>query len=79
MDGFELLEKLKGDVNLKQIPVIAYSASVLRAQKERIHNSEFAGLLIKPVNITQLYLALMNILPYKELKDNHKKNSPSIT
>jgi PAS domain S-box-containing protein len=79
MDGFELLEKLKGDVNLKQIPVIAYSASVLRAQKERIYNSEFAGLLIKPVNITQLYLALMNILQYKELKDNHKKNSPSIT
>lgn len=68
MDGFQLLDKIKSDMKLKHIPVLAYSASVLKAQKERIHNSEFSGLLIKPVNITELYLSLMNILPYSSVK-----------
>ncbi|MBK9391996.1 MAG: response regulator [Bacteroidetes bacterium] len=64
MDGFQLLDKIKSDTKLKHIPVLAYSASVLKAQKERIHSSDFAGLLIKPVNVTELFMALMNILPY---------------
>jgi CheY-like chemotaxis protein len=68
MDGFQLLNKIKTDKKLKHIPVIAYSASVLKAQKERIHNSEFTGLLIKPVKVTELYLELMNILPYKSTR-----------
>ena len=68
MDGFRLLDKIKTDKKLKHIPVIAYSASVLKGQKERIHNSEFAGLLIKPVKVAELYLELMRFLPYKSIK-----------
>ncbi len=69
MDGFQLLNKIKSDKKLKNIPVIAYSASVLKAQKDRIYNSEFKGLLIKPVRVTELYLELMNILPYKSVQE----------
>jgi len=65
LNGFELLDKLKQDKKLKHIPVIAYSASVMRDQKERIYKSKFAGLLIKPVSVTELFLTLMNHLPYK--------------
>jgi PAS domain S-box-containing protein len=68
MDGFELLNRLRSDEKLKDIPVLAYSASVLKNQKERIHQSEFVGLLTKPVNITELYLELMNHLKYKEVR-----------
>ena len=68
LDGFDLLNKLKSDDELKHIPVIAYSASVMKAQKDRIRKSEFAGLLIKPVQVTELYLELMNNLPYKSTK-----------
>jgi len=68
MDGFQLLNKIKADDRLKHIKVIAYSASVLKAQKEKILKSEFSGLLIKPVNLTELYLALMNNLPYKRVR-----------
>ena len=67
MDGFELLSRLKANNKLKHIPVLAYSASVLKDQKDRIHKSQFVGLLTKPVNITELYLELMNHLPYKEV------------
>ncbi len=65
MDGFQLLKKVKEDPGLKDVPVLAYSASVLKTQKERIYKSDFVGLLMKPVNITDLYLTLMNILPYR--------------
>jgi PAS domain S-box-containing protein len=65
MNGFELLSAIKSSRRMKHIPVIAYSASVMKEQKEKIHKSEFAGLLIKPVSIADLYLELMNILPYK--------------
>jgi nitrogen-specific signal transduction histidine kinase/CheY-like chemotaxis protein len=70
MDGFELLNKIKTNKKLKRIPVIAYSASVLRDQKERIYKSKFAGLLIKPVKVSELYLELMNRLPFRSLMDN---------
>jgi CheY-like chemotaxis protein len=68
IDGFGLLNKIKTNKKLKHIPVIAYSASVLKAQKERIHDSEFAGLLIKPVKVAELYLELMNTLHYRSTK-----------
>jgi signal transduction histidine kinase/CheY-like chemotaxis protein len=68
LDGFDLLNKLKSDNELKHIPVIAYSASVMKAQRDRIRESEFSGLLIKPVQVTELYLELMNNLPYKSIK-----------
>jgi PAS domain S-box-containing protein len=76
MDGFELLKKLKADKTLKHIPVIAYSASVLKTQKEKIHNSDFVGLLMKPVKVTELYLEMMNSLSYRSTKEDNKSNDP---
>ena len=69
LDGFQFLKKMKKDEKLKHIPVIAYSASGLKIQKERIRKSDFSGLLIKPVKVTELYLELMNFLPYKLVKE----------
>jgi len=70
LDGYGLLKKVKEEDTLKHIPVIAYSASVMKKQKERIYNSQFAGLLIKPIRISELYIELMNFLPYKSLKND---------
>ncbi|MCK4344854.1 MAG: response regulator, partial [Bacteroidales bacterium] len=68
MDGFEFLKLIKSDKRLKHIPVIAYSASVMKSQKEKISHSDFAGFLIKPVQIIELYLELMNNLSYQTIK-----------
>ncbi len=68
MDGFGLLNKIKGDESLKHIPVIAYSASVMKSQKEQIFKKQFAGLLVKPVRVSELFIELMNYLPYKLTK-----------
>ncbi len=77
LDGFDLLNKLKSDDSVKHIPVIAYSASVMKEQKDRIRESEFAGLLIKPVQVTELYIELMNFLPYKSTKAIGQQQSVS--
>ncbi len=67
MDGFEFLDKIKSNKKTKHITVLAYSASVLKTQKERIHNSDFAGLIAKPVSINALFTELMNFIPYTEI------------
>jgi PAS domain S-box-containing protein len=75
MTGFELLEKIHADEKLKHIPVIAYSASVMKEQREKIKHSLFAGLLIKPVQVADLLAELMRHLPY-ELKQPVVNNLP---
>jgi len=77
LNGFDLLEKLKSDDALKHIPVIAYSASVMKDQKDRIRESEFTGLLIKPVQVTELYLELMNNLQYKSTRNTETEQIKS--
>jgi polar amino acid transport system substrate-binding protein/two-component system sensor histidine kinase EvgS len=78
MDGFELLKKLKKDKKLKHIPIIAYSASVMKSQKEKILKSEFKGLLDKPLQINELYLELMNSLPHHKIeKDITTEREPA--
>jgi signal transduction histidine kinase/PleD family two-component response regulator len=77
LDGFELLNELKGNNSLKHIPVIAYSASVVKEQKDRILQSDFAGLLIKPVLVTELYHELMKNLPYTTFKAQAPEESGS--
>ena len=75
LDGFGLLKKILGNAKLRHIPVIAYSASAMKKQKEHIFNCQFSGLLIKPVRVTDLYIELMNYLPYTStlaLEKDHK-------
>ena len=73
LDGFELLNKIKTDNALKLIPVIAYSASVMKDQKDRILKSKFAGLLVKPVMVTQLFSELMKHLKYQLLTNKEQE------
>ncbi|MFC2112954.1 PAS domain S-box protein [Bacteroidota bacterium] len=78
MDGFELLDKIKTDDKLKHIPVIAYSASVMKSMKEKIQDSEFAGLLMKPVQLADLYLEMINHLPHRILTPDHVSEEESM-
>lgn len=79
LDGFGLLEKIKSDPETKHIPVLAYTAAVLEVQKDLIQNSEFAGLLIKPVRINELYFKLMNILPHRRIEANEDPANKAIS
>lgn len=67
MNGFELVKAIREDKNIKHIPVIANSASVMKQEREKILNSEFDGLILKPIKIDKLYLELMKHISYQEL------------
>jgi len=75
MDGFELLSVLKRNKKLKHIPVMAYSASVMKSQREKIIESDFAGFIMKPVQIAELYIELMNHLPHQVLEDEKEQEA----
>ena len=78
MDGFELLSRIKNTGNLCHIPVIAYSASVMKDEKERIHSCEFEELLIKPVSVSELYSAIMKILPNHSIEKPFEESDMAI-
>ncbi|MDP3944261.1 MAG: PAS domain S-box protein [Lutibacter sp.] len=65
MDGFEFLDLIKKNENLQHIPVIAYSASVMKEQKKRIYESGFVSLLTKPVLLDELINEIGKYLPYQ--------------
>jgi CheY-like chemotaxis protein len=75
MSGFELLKLIKKNEKYKHIPVIAYSASVMKEEKEKILNMEFSGLLIKPVQVTTLYAELMNHLDFHILENEPEEQT----
>jgi two-component system sensor histidine kinase EvgS len=64
MDGFAFLKKLKEREEMKEVPVLAYSASVMKYNVHQIHESDFSGLLRKPVSLGELYKELCRFLPY---------------
>ncbi|MCP4347083.1 MAG: response regulator [Desulfobacterales bacterium] len=62
--GFEVTEIIKNNDELKQIPVIALTASAMKSAEERI-TSLFDGYLRKPINKKQLLSELKRFLPYE--------------
>lgn len=64
IDGFELAKKVKSDENLKKIPIIALTASVLKEDKLKIKESNFDGYLLKPIMVQDLYKLLIDFLPH---------------
>ncbi len=63
MDGYTLSQRLKSDPALKQIPIIALTASALIEDEERIMKI-CDGYLRKPVNRKDFITQIMKFLPY---------------
>lgn len=77
VDGLQLLNKIKSNKKLKDIPVIAYSASALKDQKAKILQNSFAGLLTKPVIVGELYSEIMKFLNYTVVKKPKSEQTES--
>lgn len=54
MNGWEFLEKLRGEYNMRHIPVLLFTASPSVEEKIAQMNDEKLGILQKPVSITEL-------------------------
>jgi two-component system sensor histidine kinase EvgS len=77
MDGFEATAILKSNESQKNIPIVAFTASALKEEKEKILNSGFNGYLRKPFSKKDLLTELMLHLKYVTL--NTKKESANIS
>ncbi|MFN8239355.1 MAG: ATP-binding protein [Bacteroidales bacterium] len=67
LDGYMFLEEIKKRDSLRNIPVIAYSASVMKEERDKILSHDFSGLLVKPVSPEEIYGELMRVLEYSLL------------
>jgi two-component system cell cycle response regulator len=62
MDGFAALAALREDEALRQIPVIAVTASAMRGNREEILAHGFDGYISKPVEHEALFKLLGEFL-----------------
>jgi len=75
-DGYEVTKILKNNEELKNIPVIAFTASVMKESEAKI-KSLFDGYLNKPVSLSDLIRELKRFLPYKETERVSEDNQNS--
>ena len=61
MDGYEAIEKMKSDQELKDIPVIAITAQAMTGDREKCMEAGADGYISKPVDVDEL-LQLLNQL-----------------
>lgn len=62
MNGYQLLERLKSDSRLMDIPVIAFSANAMQGDIERGKAAGFTDYITKPLDITKFYKAVEAVL-----------------
>jgi len=66
-DGYKVTEIIKQDENLKQIPVIALTASAMKDTEEKIKKL-FDGYLRKPLSRQQFFEELKRFLPHSSIQ-----------
>ena len=64
MDGYEATRMLKDDPDLKSIPVIGFTASVMSDIRSKAEACGFDKLVTKPVSRKEIINELINFLPY---------------
>jgi CheY-like chemotaxis protein len=55
MDGYQVLEIFKADVNLKNIPVVAVTANAMLSDIERGRTAGFIEYLTKPLDVAKFF------------------------
>jgi len=65
MDGYQAAEQLRMDENTRHIPIIVLTASSTLEEQERIKNANyFNTLLIKPIDVSELFQELSHFLKF---------------
>lgn len=75
MDGYEAATILKNDERLKNIPLIALTASVMGKDLEKVSKYGFDGYLRKPVILDDLIEELAKYLKYQSLHNDIKEEN----
>ena len=73
LDGYQVTKKIKANPNLKNIPVVAYTASAMKYHEDEI-NATFDGLLRKPANKETILNILKQHLKYEVIEAKKEVN-----
>ena len=57
-NGFQVLEVMRANANLKTIPVIVVSGSARPSDIARAYDLQIAGYLVKPLNVDEYFTAI---------------------
>jgi signal transduction histidine kinase/DNA-binding response OmpR family regulator len=68
MDGYDATVKIKNDSQLKMIPVIALTADIMKAERERAEKCGCDGFLAKPIDEDKLFKELEKFLHFQGTK-----------
>lgn len=68
MSGYDAIQIIKGDENLKSIPIIAITAYAMNESLERIKDCGCDSILKKPLSRKELFIELSRYLPYDILE-----------
>ena len=53
IDGVEAARQIKAEPSTARIPIVALTASVMQADRERFDEAGFAGLIAKPIDVVK--------------------------
>jgi len=62
IDGVEALRRLRADETTREIPVMAMTASVMSADRQKIMAAGFEAYQSKPINVTDFIAAVAQLL-----------------
>jgi two-component system cell cycle response regulator DivK len=62
MNGIEALKVLRADDNTKSIPAIAFTASAMTEDRQKILEAGFDGLQTKPIHVKEFVQAIKDVL-----------------
>jgi signal transduction histidine kinase/ActR/RegA family two-component response regulator len=68
INGIEAAKIMKSDEKLKDIPIIAFTASILFPNMDKKERQLFAGYIPKPADINEIYERLSFYLPVSEVE-----------
>jgi len=79
MDGYEAMRQIRQIGKLRETPILAVTASVLKKEQDKIEESGFDGYLLKPVTMKSLFQKIIRFLPHSipdAVPDISKKLKP---
>ncbi|MCP4220333.1 MAG: response regulator [bacterium] len=78
MDGFEAIRIMKNHPRLKDIPVIALSASAMKKDEAAIKKTRCNGYLRKPIRRSDFIIQLKRYLPHSKENPQEKSESEGV-
>ncbi len=70
MDGFEATQEIKKDSKLKDLPIIALTASALSEERENVFRAGMDDFLTKPLNPQELYTKIARVVDKEHIRIN---------